>query len=548
MPDDMLTSNHEESLTLHAFDIFRRRKLLAAAVFGATLASALSFAVYLPDLYRGTAVVLVERPVPESFVRPTVTGELESRLHVIKQEILSRTRLTELINRFDLYPDLRKRYPLDTALDQMRHDMEIELTGPEQVSGRKTTVSFRLSYTGATGATVAGVTNALAAFYVEKNYSIRSSEATRTTDFLKTQLDTTKKQLDQREREIREYTSSHPGELPQQVEVNLAALERLNTQLRLNGERQLKVLEDREKISEGTTTVSVTTATGDQLLAVQPQSERIERMKRELQMLEGQFTSRYPDVVRLKTEIARLEREHQDALVRDAEPAKGDGTGPEAGSAVGGQTAGAAASAVSPPGTARRKTLEGLGKELDRLKTEEASLRLTITNLEKRLEGVPERQQEYGRITRDYQGSKDLYDSLLKRYGEAQVGESMEVDRQGEYFRILEPALPPPSPIAPNRLRLLVVGCLIAVAAGIGAALAAEQFDSTFHSGDALREFTSVPLLATIPCITSGAGHKALRWTLAAATLFVVIALAAVMSAHVAQGNEQIVWMLARGV
>ena len=62
----------------------------------------------LPDLYRASAVVLVERPVPETFVRPAVSGELESRLHVIKQEILSRARLTELINRFDLYPELRE--------------------------------------------------------------------------------------------------------------------------------------------------------------------------------------------------------------------------------------------------------------------------------------------------------------------------------------------------------------------------------------------------------------------------------------------------------
>ena len=94
-----------------------------------------------------------------------------------------------------------------------------------------------------------------------------------------------------------------------------------------------------------------------------------------------------------------------------------------------------------------------MSEELDRLKTEEASLRANIDSLEKRLEDVPEREQEFGRITRDFQGSKDLYDSLLKRYGEAQVGESMEVDRQGERFRILEPALPPPSPIAPNRLQ-----------------------------------------------------------------------------------------------
>jgi len=523
MTQDM-PSVHDDSLALRAFDIFRRRRLLAIAAFSAVLASVVSFARYLPDLYRGTAVVLVERPVPEAFVRPAVTGELESRLHVIKQEILSRTRLTELIMRFNLYPELRRQYPLDAALDQMRHDMDIELTGPEQVSGRKTTVAFKLSYTGASGAIVADVTNALAAFYVDQNDSIRSSQAARTADFLKAQLDLTRKQLDQREHEIRGFTSSHPGELPQQVEVNLAALERLNTQLRLNGERQLRVVEDREKLLDGTTTVAVDTGAPDQPVAARPESERIERLKRELQLLEGQFTSRYPDVVRLKTEIAGLERQQQDAMLRDAERAK-----------------------VELPTVARRKSIQGLGDELERLKAEESSLRENIANVEKRLEDVPAREQEFGRITRDYQGSKDLYDSLLKRYKEAQVGESMEVDRQGEHFRILEAALPPSSPVAPNRLRLLAVGLLMAIAAGIGAALLAEQFDATFHSSEALREFTSVPVLATIPIITYGKRTRALRLALAAASVLAAIALAAVMSAHMARGNEQIVWMLARG-
>jgi len=523
MTQDM-PSVHDDSLALRAFDIFRRRRLLAIAAFSAVLASVVSFARYLPDLYRGTAVVLVERPVPEAFVRPAVTGELESRLHVIKQEILSRTRLTELIMRFNLYPELRRQYPLDAALDQMRHDMDIELTGPEQVSGRKTTVAFKLSYTGASGAIVADVTNALAAFYVDQNDSIRSSQAARTADFLKAQLDLTRKQLDQREHEIRGFTSSHPGELPQQVEVNLAALERLNTQLRLNGERQLRVVEDREKLLDGTTTVAVDTGAPDHPVAARPESERIERLKRELQLLEGQFTSRYPDVVRLKTEIAGLERQQQDAMLRDAERAK-----------------------VELPTVARRKSIQGLGDELERLKAEESSLRENIANVEKRLEDVPAREQEFGRITRDYQGSKDLYDSLLKRYKEAQVGESMEVDRQGEHFRILEAALPPSSPVAPNRLRLLAVGLLMAIAAGIGAALLAEQFDATFHSSEALREFTSVPVLATIPIITYGKRTRALRLALAAASVLAAIALAAVMSAHMARGNEQIVWMLARG-
>jgi len=200
---DILSPSTDESLVFRAVEMFHRRQIVAMLVSAAVLTSALSFALCLPDLYRATAIVLVERPIPEAFVRSAVNGELDSRLHVIKQEILSRDRLTDLITRFDLYPELRARAPMDSVLDQMRRDIEIELNGPEQVSGRKTTVSFKLSYTGASGRTVADVTNALTAFYVAQNANIRSEGATRTTEFLREQLNATRKQLDQHEREIR---------------------------------------------------------------------------------------------------------------------------------------------------------------------------------------------------------------------------------------------------------------------------------------------------------------------------------------------------------
>jgi polysaccharide chain length determinant protein (PEP-CTERM system associated) len=533
MAPDPFMSPTDASFAFRAIDIFRRRKVLVTFVFAAVLASAVTFALYLPDLYKSSAVLLVERPVPEVYVRPAVSGELESRLHVIKQEIMSRARLTDLINRFHLYPDLRRQVPMDGVLDQMRHDIDIELTGPEQVSGRKTTVSFKLSYTGANVDTVANVTNELANFYVSQNDEIRSQEATRASGFLKAQLDATRKELDNHEASMRAYTSSHPGELPQQVEVNLAALERLNTQLRLTGEREIKLLEDREKLSDGLT-VTTDFATGTStVVADQPVNERLEAMKRDLKMLEGQFTSRHPDVIRLKTEIAAAERQQQDALLRQRQAAQKDA---------------AAVAAPSPTALdARKKAIANVDAELDRLKKEESDLRQNIGNIETRLEGVPERQQEFGRLTRDYNAAKDLYDSLLKRFDDAQLAASMETDRQGERFRILEAALPPSSPIAPNRNRLMIMGFLLAAIVAAGAALMAEQFDSTFHSVDDLRAFTKVPVLGAVSPIATVTAGRTARLALATASAVVVIWIIVVLSTHAARGNEQLVWMLARG-
>src|SRR5512147_1612351 len=84
---------------IHA--IWRRRKWLALLVFALPFAAAASLVLSLPGLYRSKAIVLVERQqVPEAFVRPTVTSELETRLQTISQEILSRSRLEGMISRF----------------------------------------------------------------------------------------------------------------------------------------------------------------------------------------------------------------------------------------------------------------------------------------------------------------------------------------------------------------------------------------------------------------------------------------------------------------
>src|SRR5213593_1574172 len=98
---------------------WRRRKWVAILVFTAPFAMTVALAGALPILYRSTATLLVERPqVSDTFVKSSVTSELETRLHTISQEILSRSRLQELIIRFDLYPELRKQATLEDAVER----------------------------------------------------------------------------------------------------------------------------------------------------------------------------------------------------------------------------------------------------------------------------------------------------------------------------------------------------------------------------------------------------------------------------------------------
>jgi protein tyrosine kinase modulator len=520
MARDMLSTTQEDSMLLRALEILRRRRVIALVVFAAVFASAVSFALYLPNLYRATSVVLVERPVSETFVRTAVGGELESRLHIIKQEILSRARLTDLITRFDLYPQLRKGGQIDGALEQMRRDVNVVPTGPEMVSGKIKTVAFNLSYTGETQGTVANVANEIALFYVAQNDAMRSRDAVKTTEFLKTQLAEAKRQLDVQEGRLRAYNATHNGELPQQVDMNLATLDRLNTQLRLNSEQQIRTLEQRQRLVESIPGGNMSRTS----MPDSPAADLLEQKKQDLGRLEAQFTNRHPDVVRLRQEVAALEATQDKSS-----------TGPPEDAVATGQARGRAA------------VLANLDTELAKQKNEEISLRNAITGTEKRLESAPARQQEYGLISRDHAATQELYNSLLTRYGEAQISESMEAEQSGERFRILEAAIPPTDPSAPNRIRLLMMGFLVALVLAFVAVLAFEQFDTSFHSVDELRQFTKIPVLASIPRIHPKPATRVLRTAAATGCLAAVLFLIVTFSAHMARGNEQLVRFLVRG-
>ncbi len=518
------------TLTAHNFDLdfavdaWRRRKWIALAIFAATFAAAATMAVSLPNLYRASATVLVEhRQVSEAFVRPSVTAELETRLQMIREDVMSRTRLTELIRNLNLYPDQRDRVPIEALVARIRTEIDLDIKGVEsQMSGRASTISFTIGYGGRDPETVARVANELARMYVQQNTKIREGQAAGTAEFLKAQLADVRRELDVYERRTSDFRLSHMGELPQQVETNLASLERLNTQLRLNGENQIRLLDRRERLERQ----RVENAPAPTPKAPSADEERLVKLRRDLDDLRRRFTDEYPDVARLREEVASLEQR----IARrpaDAQPVSPEGV----------DSAGQISDALA-----------DIRTELQSLKDEERMLRQTIAGYEQRVENVPKRQQEFQQLSRDYETTKERYDTLLKRYEEAQLAENLEQGQKVEQFRILDAAIPPRQPVAPNRIRMIVLGFVLAFGLAIAAIVAAEKLDTAFHAIDDLRAFVSVPTLASVPRIQSRADRRRRRRIAALATLSAAVALTAIVagSRYVARGNEQIVRMMER--
>lgn len=532
--------------------IWRRRKWLAIGVFLFPLVAVVSLVKAMPSLYESTATVLIDRQeLPEDFVRSTVTSALEVRLHTISQEILSRARLQDLINRLGLYPSLRQTLPDEALVERLRGDIRLELVtgedlGPGDAPPRiavprpGSTIAFSISYRGSDPETVAQVTNTLASFYIAENLKARERQATGTAQFLKVQLEETKRRLDEQEKKVSEFKKRHLAELPAQLQTNLMTLQQLKDQLKLNGLNQTRVSEKRELLEIQLQTLSTTAETfvlgpsGEPLLVQDPRV-RLARLREELAQLRATFTDRYPDVQRLQGEIVTLERE---IAATPAPAASGPGAPP-----------GGVNPSANPAVMRIRQAFGEADAEVKALKADDKLLRASIALYEERIANAPRREQELQEVSRDYETTRTLHDTLTKRYGEAQLAGSMEQRQKSEQFRILDPAVPALKPAAPKRTRLLAMGFALAVGLAVGAVVLGERFDTSFHTLDGLRAFTTAPVLASIPRLDTAADRRRGRGRFALGSLATLVGLALLAAAvtWLALGNEQLVWLVTRG-
>ena len=497
-----------------AREMWSRRGRLGIMVASLAFAAVLGLALGLPNLYRASATVLVEKAEAEA----ESPGAVEARVQAIGQKILSRTQLTGLIERFDLYHDLRPTASTEAVLERMRHDVKVDLKEAREPGGRGLTTSFTVAYRGKQPAVVAAVTNTLASAYVEEDSRIRGGEAAE----LLAQINEMKRQLEDKERRLGGFRIEHASGLPRHPESDrVASLEGLRAQLRTASEGRVRAMERRSELYK-TLAEADPSGVGDPDAA----EARLNRLNKELSELRRRFTDKYPDVQKLKAEIAALEKQARDSREKPRSP----GATPAQRSIV-----------------QLKEALSAADEEVRILGNDEASLRREVESQQRSGGAAPQSQQPLLELARDYEAAKALYGSLVKQYQQTGLAAGAKPE-SARRFRILEAAVPPSDPVAPNRFRLLFAGLILALGLGLVAMAVAERTDVSFHSVDDVRAFTPVPVLVSIPAIQSKgdmARRRHRRW-LAAASVLLGVFLVARASYHMAKGSDDMVLMLTR--
>ena len=122
----------------------------------------------------------------------------------------------------------------------------------------------------------------------------------------------------------------------------------------------------------------------------------------------------------------------------------------------------------------------------------------------------------------------------------------MEYWQKGDQVRILDDAIPSTRPAAPNFLRLILIGLILSMGLAGGAVGLIEHRDTSFHSLSELQAFTKVTVLATIPRIVTktDTSRQHRRFWLRTASALIGLTILVATTYYIAQGNEQLVWML----
>jgi polysaccharide chain length determinant protein (PEP-CTERM system associated) len=454
---------------------YRKKGLILCVSIVVFLLTAYTAAI-LPNVYRSSSLILVSpQRVPATFVTSTITTGLGDRMQSIIQEILSRTQLEKIVREFDLYPSTNSSV-LEERIEKLRKAIKVEF--------RRNNV-FQLSFESDNPEKAKQITGRIASLFIEQNLQVREQQAMGTKSFMTAEADRLRKELEEQETVVNQYKAANRFELPDQLDSNLRTVEQLRRETEANNHR-LAALQERKGILQKQAVESDILGVdllGSSLTAPTEGGSpnlQVQMRKKELDSLLQRYSSKHPDVIRIKKEIEAFETQSHEVLPNKPTSAISSG---------------------NPLKQVLQTQISDIDAEIQSLRSQRDHIRAQIATLQSRVDATPIRAIELSKISRGYEITLRKYQDLLAKSLESELSENMEKKQKGEQFQILDPANFPLAPVRPNRPMIVLIGLLAGLGAGFGLAFVSDNMDTSFKRSDEINAYVNVPLLATIPAL-----------------------------------------------
>ncbi len=355
----------------------------------------------MPAVYRSTATILVqEQEIPPDLVRSTITSFADERIQVISQQVMTRTVLLQLVEKYGLYEKYRLRATNEEILDRMRKDIKLTTVNADisdRSSGRRVnaTIAFTISYDSPIPDRAQKVASELASLYLDENLKVRQQSVAETTAFLAQEADRLGTQIQEIEANLAQFKRRNAGRLPDSSGANMQLAERSGSEL-LRIQRDMSMLQERQLALEAQLAVvppnsappAKGTTAGERGLTP---AERLRALQAQYASASTVYGPEHPDIRRLKREIATLSAETSVAADTPGKQAAADSMQrPD-----------------NPAYIALTSQIAGVKRELNQLALLRDDLRAQQRTYDARLLQIPEIEREYHDLTRDYRQRPD---------------------------------------------------------------------------------------------------------------------------------------------
>jgi polysaccharide chain length determinant protein (PEP-CTERM system associated) len=473
---------HRELTFQDYAELLKRRFWLILICALLLLGAGLGIGYILPPQFVSQTLVIVEQQkVPENYVKPVVSEDLNARLASMREQILSRSRLEPIIERFNLFAG--KNATMDDRVESTRKAILITPI----TSGVSKMPGFYISFRAQNARTAQQVCGEITSLFLSESLHSREQSAEGTTAFLSQQLADAKRALDEQDAKLATFQRKYTGKLPDQEQSNLNTLQALTTQLDAATQSLNRMHQDAtfiEAVIAQQTSDLQRTDPGSNV-SVDSLEIKLRSLISQKKELEQLYTSDHPDVVALSRKITDLQAE----IAQDtAHPS------PSTGATI--------ASHPEPPQLQQAKAqLRALQQSIATQKQEQARIAQQIRTYESRIESSPMVEQEYKQITRDHETALQFYNNLLTKMNESSMATDLERRQQGEQFQVLDAANLPDSPVFPNLFLFAGGGFFIGLLLGFGISALLEYRDTSLRTERDLWTFTKLPTLGTISYI-----------------------------------------------
>ena len=463
----------------------------------------LSAAMVLPKKYTSQTMVLVEQPtVGSDYVKPVVTEDLNHRLASMQEQILSRTRLQPIIEKFNLYPNDRDRVHIDDLVERLRGAVTIKPMESTPGTQSQRLPGFYVNVTFGNPRTAQQICTEITSMFLAQNAQDRQKQVKVTTDFLSQQLEEAKKSLDEQDAKLAQFKRQYLGELPEEEQTNLSILMGMNAQLEANTQALSRAQQDKAFTESVLSQQEVNWKASQTGQSPETAEQQLGALQDQLTSLQARYTPEHPDVMKLKNQIAELKKQLAAAPKSNA-PA--NGTPP--------------ATVSEPPQIQQlRAKLRQDEISITDLTRRQSQIQEQIRQLQGRVQASPMVEQQFKELTRNYQTALDFYNDLLKKRQSAGVAGDLENQQQSEQFRVYDPPSLPDQPSFPKKIIFVGGGLGGGLALGLGILFLIAVSDKSLYNERDVELALKLPVLVSVPKLDVAASHSSHATRLAGKT------------------------------